>query len=173
MLGRKVADPEGIEGPKGREAEGLGLLDMETVLTGDKALKEVRGNHLESGETIHGYEMHVGVTTGPGLARPFVDLDGQSEGAVSDDGKVAGCYLHGLFAADAFRAAFLGALKDRAASGLAYDAQVEAVLDQLAAHLEAHLDLDRVLDIAQGAKGGPKEAGAVADFPLPRPRMAP
>src|SRR3546814_13129576 len=73
--------------------------------------------------------MHVGVTEGPGLARPFLELDnglrgGRREGAVSADGKAAGCYLHGLFAADAFRAAFLGRLKARAAPGRASDAQV-------------------------------------------------
>ena len=165
MLGRAVADPDGIEGPAGESAPGLGLLDVETVLTGEKALKEVRGTHLESATAIHGYEMHVGVTTGPGLARPFLDLDGRWEGAVSADGLVAGCYLHGLFAADGFRAAFLAGLKARAVSGLAYDAQVEAVLDQLAAHLEAHLDLERVLDIARGQ--------GVAHFPLPRPQRVP
>ncbi len=165
MLGRRVSDPEGIEGPAGAAAEGLGLLDVETVLTGQKALKEVRGTHLESAQAIRGYEMHVGVTTGRGLARPFLDLDGRREGAVSADGRVAGCYLHGLFAADAFRSAFLAALTRRAASGLAYDAQVETVLDRLAAHLEGHLDLDRMLHIAGG--------GATADFPLPRPRRAP
>ncbi|GAB4225160.1 MAG: cobyric acid synthase [Kiloniellaceae bacterium] len=165
MLGRRVADPEGIEGPAGAGAEGLGLLDVETVLTGEKALKEVHGFHLESAIAIRGYEMHVGVTEGAGLTRPFLDLDGRWEGAVSADGRVAGCYLHGLFAADAFRAAFLGALRVRETSGLAYDAQVEAVLDKLAAHLEAQLDLDRVLDIARGP--------VVADFPLPRPQRAP
>ena len=165
MLGQTVSDPDGIEGPAGEAAEGLGLLDVETVLTGDKALKDVRGIHLESATAIRGYEMHVGVTTGPGLTRPFVDLDGRWEGAVSADGKVAGGYLHGVFAADGFRAAFLAGLKDRATSGLAYDAQVETVLDQLAAHLEAHLDLDRVLDIARGVEP--------AHFPLPRPQRAP
>jgi adenosylcobyric acid synthase len=169
MLGRRIADPEGIEGPKGAAAEGLGFLDVETVLTGDKALKEVRGRHLESGVPLRGYEMHVGVTSGPGLARAFLDLDGRPEGAVSRDGQVAGCYLHGLFADDAFRAAFLGGVKARAASGLAYDAQVEDTLDQLAAHLEAHLDLDRLLEIAR-ARG---RAAEVAHFPLPRPRQAP
>ncbi len=165
MLGQSIADPEGIEGPAGEAVEGLGLLEVETLLTGDKALKEVRGTHLESARAIHGYEMHVGVTTGLGLSRPFLDLDGRWEGAVSSGGQVAGCYLHGLFADDGFRAAYLGALKDRAASGLAYDAQVETVLDQLAAHLEAHLDLDRMLDIAGGK--------VVAHFPLPRPQRAP
>ncbi|MGF1592840.1 MAG: cobyric acid synthase [Kiloniellaceae bacterium] len=165
MLGRRVADPQGIEGPAGAAAEGLGLLEVETVLTGEKALQEVRGRHLESGAAVRGYEMHVGVTGGPGLARPFLDLDGRPEGAVSDDGQVAGCYLHGLFADDGFRGAFLGTLKERAGSGLAYEALVEATLDRLAAHLESHLDLDRVLAIA-GARG-------VAHFPLPRPQRAP
>lgn len=169
MLGRRIADPDGIEGPAGAAAEGLGLLDVETVLTGDKALQEVHGIHLESATRLRGYEMHVGVTTGPGLTRPFLDLGGRWEGAVSGDGQVAGCYLHGLFAEDGFRAAFLGALKDRADSGLAYDAQVEAVLDRLAAHLEAHLDLDRVLAVARGGAG----AAVVADFPLPQPQRAP
>jgi adenosylcobyric acid synthase len=174
MLGRRVSDPQGVEGPAGATAEGLGLLEVETVLTGEKALKEARGRHVESGAAIAGYEMHVGVTAGPGLARPFLDLDdglggGRPEGAVSPDGKAAGCYLHGLFAADGFRAALLGSLKARAASGLAYEAAVEAILDALAAHLEAHLDLDRILEIAQvhsGARGLPH-------FPLPRSQRAP
>jgi len=165
MLGRRIEDPEGIEGPKGAAAEGLGLLDIETRLTGEKALQEVQGRHPESGAAVRGYEMHVGVTEGEGLNRPFLDLNGRPEGAISNDGKVAGCYLHGLFADDGFRAAFLAGLKDRAASGLAYDALVEQTLDRLAAHLEAHLDLDRIMEIA-GTRG-------VAHFPLPRPRQAP
>jgi cobyric acid synthase len=136
-----------------------------------EALKEVRGRHPESGTEVRGYEMHVGVTTGAGLARPLLDLAGRPEGAVSADGKVGGCYLHGLFASDAFRAAFLASLRDRAASGLAYEAQVEATLDALAAHLEAHLDLDRLLAIARA--GGQPGKGAVAHFPLPRSRQAP
>jgi adenosylcobyric acid synthase len=171
MLGTRVTDPEGIEGPAGASAEGLGLLDVETRLTGEKALKQVQGLHLRSGTAVRGYEMHVGVTTGPDLARPLLDLDGRPEGAVSADGKVGGCYLHGLFASDAFRAAFLGALRARAVSGLAYEAQVEVTLDALAAHLEAHLDLDRVLAIARA--GGQPGNEAVAHFPLPHSRQAP
>ncbi|MGF1628822.1 MAG: cobyric acid synthase [Kiloniellaceae bacterium] len=165
MLGRRLADPQGIEGAAGAAAEGLGLLDVETQLTGEKALQEVWGVHPESGAPISGYEMHVGITAGEGLARPFLDLDGRPEGAISESGQVAGCYLHGLFADDGFRAAFLSSLRDREVSGLSYDAQVEAALDSLAAHLEKHLDLDRILAIA-GARG-------VAHFPLPRPQWAP
>ncbi len=149
MLGRRIADPEGIEGPPG-EAEGLGLLDLETVLAGDKTLVEADGVELASGEAVRGYEMHVGATAGPALDRPFLRLAGRPEGAVSDDGKVLGGYLHGLFAADGFRHAFLSRLKLRAVSGLAYEAEVERTLDALADHLEKHLDLDRLLAAARG-----------------------
>ena len=148
MLGRRIADPEGIEGPPG-EAEGLGLLDLETVLAGDKTLVEAEGQEVESGETVRGYEMHVGLTRGPALERPLLTLAGRPEGAVSEDGRVLGCYLHGLFAADGFRHAFLSRLKLRAVSGLAYEAEVERTLDALADHLEAHLDLDRLLAAAR------------------------
>ena len=149
MLGRRIADPEGIEGPPGG-AEGLGLLDLETELAGGKTLVEAAGVEARSGEAVWGYEMHVGKTDGPALDRPFLTLAGRPEGAVSEDGRVLGCYLHGLFAADGFRHAFLSRLKLRAVSGLAYEAQVEGTLDALADHLETHLDLDGLLAAARG-----------------------
>jgi adenosylcobyric acid synthase len=149
MLGRRIADPDGIEGPPGA-AEGFGLLDLETKLTGDKTLVEAAGVEIESGEAVEGYEMHVGETGGPALERPLLTLDGRPEGAVSEDGRVLGCYLHGLFAADGFRHAFLSRLKLRAVSGLAYEAEVESTLDGLADHLETHLDLDGLLAAARG-----------------------
>jgi adenosylcobyric acid synthase len=94
--------------------------------------------------------MHVGVTTGPGAARPMIDLDGRAEGAVSADGRVAGCYLHGLFAADAWRRAFLAQLGAVPDPALDYDAGVEATLDRLADHLDRHLDIGALLEIAYG-----------------------
>ncbi len=148
MLGRRIRDPEGIEGRPG-EAEGLGLLDIETRLSDDKTLVEAAGLEVESGEAVRGYEMHVGATEGPGLARPMLRLGDRPEGAVSVDGRVRGCYLHGLFAADGFRHAFLSRLKLREVSGLAYEEGVERTLDALAEHLEAHLDLDRLLEAAR------------------------
>jgi adenosylcobyric acid synthase len=150
MLGERITDPDGIEGPAGAVA-GLGLLAVETVLTGAKTLVETAGVETTTGETVRGYEMHVGVTRGSGTARPMLRLDdGRLDGAVSADGRVMGCYLHGLFTSDAFRHAFLARLSPgRRSSGLAYEAQVERTLDALADHLAAHTDLDALLAAAQ------------------------
>ena len=154
MLGRSLDDPQGIEGPAG-SVPGLALLDIETEMTGDKTLAEVTGEHPATSTTVRGYEMHIGRSSGAGLARPFLSLrngaGSRPEGAVSPDGRVAGCYLHGLFAGDAFRHAYLSSIKTRAHSGLAYEAEVERTLDSLADHLAAHLALDRILEIAHGA----------------------
>jgi adenosylcobyric acid synthase len=146
MLGRRIADPEGVEGPPG-ETEGLGLLDLDTVMTADKRLERVRGRHIESGAAVEGYEIHIGRTEGPALARPFLEIEGRPEGAVSEDGLVAGAYVHGLFGSDGFRAAYLAGL-GAPASGLAYGATVERTLDALADHLETHADVDALLALA-------------------------
>jgi len=152
MLGRRIADPDGIEGPPG-EADGLGLLEIETVLGGEKALVAIEGRELSSGVPVRGYEMHVGRTRGPGLDRPMLELDGRPDGAVSADGRVMGCYLHGLFGSDAFRHAFLARIKERAASGVAFEHQIDATLDALADHLEGCLDVDRLLTLARNRAG--------------------
>jgi adenosylcobyric acid synthase len=148
MLGRRIADLNGVEGPAG-EAAGLGLLDLETTLASEKTLAEVHGREVASGEEIRGYEMHIGRTDGPALARPMLDLAGRPDGAVSADGRIMGCYVHGLFAADRFRQAFLARLRDRAPSGVVYEREIEATLDALAEHLEASGDLDGLLRLAQ------------------------
>ncbi len=153
ILGRWLRDSEGVEGAPG-ESQGLGLLEVETELGGDKTLTEASGVEVASGQAVRGYEMHVGATRGPDLARPMLELAGKPEGAVSKDGRDMGCYLHGLFAADGFRHAFLSRLKARATSGLAYESQVEATLDALAEHLEIHLDLDALLKAAQARRAG-------------------
>jgi adenosylcobyric acid synthase len=147
MLGMQLDDPDGTEGPAGSCA-GLGLLDVTTVLSGAKTLTEVSGRDVVTGMSVRGYEMHIGTTSGPGLARPMLALDGHADGACSADGRVMGCYVHGLFAADEFRHAFLNRLRQRDASGVAYDALVENLLDGLADHLDRHADLDRLLEIA-------------------------
>ncbi|HER26629.1 MAG TPA: cobyric acid synthase [Rhodospirillales bacterium] len=148
MLGHKLSDPGGREGPAGT-LEGLGLLDVETILSDDKTLETVIGQDQASGEKIHGYEMHIGLTEGPDRARPWLKLsDGRGEGAVSGDGKIRGTYVHGLFAADQFRHAFLENIRSGRGDALAYESQIEQTLDGLAAHLETHLNLDALLDAA-------------------------
>ena len=140
MLGSRIADPQGIEGPPGA-APGLGLLDIETVLTGDKTLRPVAGRGMTGEARLEGYEMHVGQTSGPALARPFLHLDGQGpHGAVSGSGKVAGAYVHGLFQAGAWRAAFLGELGARS-SGADHGDVVDQALDEIAGVLEVALDV--------------------------------
>ncbi len=146
MLGRVVSDPEGIEGPPGEEA-GLGLLDVATVMTADKRLTEVAAVHRATGQPFRGYEIHIGRSRGADLARPFARVAGAPEGASSADGRVTGSYLHGMFRDDGFRAAWLAGFG--VAAGLAYDAGVERVLDALAAHLEAHLDVGGLIAAAR------------------------
>jgi adenosylcobyric acid synthase len=146
MLGRRIADLDGIEGPAGA-AEGLGLLDVETVLTADKRLEPAEGEAF--GAPFRGYEMHMGATTGPDCARPFATLSGgTADGAVSEDGRIAGTYVHGLFADDRQRSAWLMRL-GAGPSVVAHDALIEETLDRLAAHVAAHLDLDRLLKLAR------------------------
>jgi adenosylcobyric acid synthase len=147
MLGRSIADPEGIEGPAGDSA-GLGLLDVTTVMSDDKRLTRVTAEHAASGARFDGYEIHIGRTEGPDCARPFARLDGAPEGAVSADGRVMGSYVHGMFADDGFRAAFLAGLGG-AGAATGYRAGVEATLDLLAAHMEAHLDVPGLLALAR------------------------
>ena len=147
MLGRTIADPAGIEGPPAT-VEGLGLIDVATTLSDSKRLEPVRGS-TSDGAAFAGYEMHMGVTAGPDCARPFARLaDGTADGATSPDGRVMGTYVHGLFADDRQRAAWLA----RLAAGptkIAYGDLIERTLDALAAHLAAHLDLDRLLTLAR------------------------
>ncbi|MBE7220432.1 MAG: cobyric acid synthase CobQ, partial [Caulobacteraceae bacterium] len=140
-------DPEGIEGPPGACA-GLGLLQVETVLGGDKTLTAVDGVSVADGVAFAGYEMHVGRSGGPDAARPLVRFaDGVPDGATSPDGRIAGCYVHGFFAHDAQRAAWVTRLGGTT-SDLRYEQTVEATLDALADHLARHVDLDQLLAIA-------------------------
>ncbi|WP_207388347.1 cobyric acid synthase [Lichenihabitans psoromatis] len=148
MLGRSIADPEGVEGPPS-SAVGLGLLDVETVLGGRKTLRRVAGRSVDGGAAFEGYEMHMGRTQGPDCERPMLRFeDGRPDGATSPNGRVSAAYVHGLFADDRQRADWLSRL-GAAPSTLNYEADVERVLDALAAHLETHLDLDRLLSLAR------------------------
>lgn len=148
MLGRSVADPHGIEGPAGAVA-GLGLLDVTTVLAGDKQVRAVRGEAL--GARFSGYEIHLGETDGPDRARPLGRLDdGRAEGATSADGLVAGSYVHGLLGEAAQRRAWLARI-GVAGCGPDHTADIDAALDAIAARIEAHVDVDGLVALARGS----------------------
>jgi adenosylcobyric acid synthase len=148
MLGRSIDDPQGIEGPRGR-VDGLDLIDVETVLTGEKRLAEITGKTVAEEIPFRGYEMHVGITAGPDTQHPVLRFeDGRLDGAASADGRVAGAYVHGLFADDRQRKAFVASLGG-VASDFSYDLMIDDTLDALADHLGAHVDLDRLLSLAR------------------------
>ena len=147
MLGREIIDAQGIEGAAGRYP-GLGLLDVATEMHRQKHLTRTEATYLATGDHVSGYEIHIGDTTGPDCARAWLSVDGRPEGAASPDGRVRGCYLHGLFVSDPFRRAYLTELGG-AASTIGYEAAVDETLDALAAHLETHCDVDQLLRLAQ------------------------
>jgi len=147
MLGQRISDPDGIEGDAGEEL-GLGLLDVETSLTGDKTLEQVKGIEPATATPVQGYEMHIGLTEGPDRHTPWFHLDdGREEGARSPSGQVLGTYLHGVFASDQFRHDFLSSLREHRQGGAAYEAGVEQALDALATHLDGCLDLDALFEL--------------------------
>src|SRR5262249_13388106 len=136
-----------IEGPAG-STQGLGLLEVETVLSREKRLQQLDGS-TDDGVPFAGYEMHMGVTTGCDCARPFARrADGSPEGAVSADGRIVGTYIHGLFAHDRQRAAWLARL-NAGPSAVAYQPLIDQTLDRLAAHIAGNVDLDRLLSLAR------------------------
>ncbi|MEI9922205.1 MAG: cobyric acid synthase [Bradyrhizobium sp.] len=146
MLGQTIADPDGIEGPAAT-VDGLGLLDISTVMSADKSTRLVQGIHSATGAPIQGYEIHLGRSEGRDCIRPIVTIEGRPDGASTADGRVQGTYVHGLFTGDAFRKAWLANLG--IASTLAYESQIESALEALADHLETHLDIEAILGIAR------------------------
>ncbi|WP_245818973.1 cobyric acid synthase [Marivita hallyeonensis] len=150
ILGTRIDDPEGIEGPPGT-TEGLGLLNVTTRMQPGKTLTRVQARHAATGAAMDGYEIHIGETTGPDCDRPFSHFDQVPDGAISESGRVMGTYLHGLFSKGAFRHAFL-AERGQHSGGADYTATVEQTLDALAEHMESHLDIDAILKVARASK---------------------
>jgi len=146
MLGLAIEDPNGLDGAPGAAA-GLGLLNVTTLMQGDKQLRSVAATHCSSGLPVQGYEIHLGSTQGEDCARPMLMIGTRADGAISSDGCVQGTYVHGLFSSDAFRAHWLANLG--LTSQIGFEARVEQALDALATHVESHLDLDAILAIAQ------------------------
>ena len=148
LLGRRVHDPAGVDGSPG-SAEALGLLDVETTMVADKTVQAVTGVCAVSGVPVSGYEIHAGRTRGPDCERAVFEIGGRRDGALSVDGRVAGTYLHGMFANDAFREQWLRRAGATALPGYGYAAAVEAALEALAEHVENAVDVDALLAAAR------------------------
>ena len=146
MLGESILDPEGLDGPAG-ETNGLGFLKVITRMEAKKTMRKVQACHFSSGLDVKGYEIHLGKTSGIDCQRPFAKVDYKPEGARSQDDRVQGTYLHGLFHADDFRRLYLKGL-GAPESHFMYEETINKVLDQLADHIEKNLDVDSILAFA-------------------------
>ncbi len=151
MLGKTISDPDGVDGRPGK-VEGLGLLDVDTVMAGKKHVTLTEACALPNREPVSGYEIHMGETEGPDCTRAWLEVEGRPEGAASANGRILGSYLHGIFSSDAFRAQFLAKLGVK--SETVYEDGVEQTLDDLADHLEQNMNLDLLLDLAQPPQRG-------------------
>ena len=146
MLGRTVSDPEGLEGEAGTVA-GLGLLPVDTVIAADKRTRAVTGTDVG----FTGYEIHAGVTRVDAGALPLLRMaDGTVDGAVARDGRIAGCYVHGLFDRANARAHLIAPF-GIAPDGFDQHEVIDAALDSIAATLEHALDIDALIALARTA----------------------
>ena len=148
MLGETVSDPDGHDGPPGR-ADGLGLLKVDTMMTSEKRVLPVSGENTLTQETLKGYEIHTGKTHGVDSKRTFATLNGTEDGARSPDNRIQGTYLHGAFASDGFRHAWLNSIRAIEGAQFSYEAQVDAALDALADGVEAAADIDQIFAMAR------------------------
>jgi adenosylcobyric acid synthase len=164
MLGQKVLDPMRVESDL-QEITGLGLLDMETELLGEKVTTQVRARLLwpelaDPADQVHGYEIHMGQSRVLGPATPLLEIVERNgkpvqvkDGLISSDGRVWGSYLHGLFDNDGLRHRLISRLmsvddveltKERLGS---FRRWKDEQYDKLASHLRNHLDMDLIYQI--------------------------
>jgi adenosylcobyric acid synthase len=150
ILGRKISDPHAIENPSPATVDGLGLLDVSTVMYPEKTLRRFSSVTPE-GSNVAGYEIHIGKTSGPETQRPMIFLDGVPEGALRSDDLVAGCYIHGLFTSDSYRSEFLSAFRGKdglSAAGFEYEKLMDDTIDELADEMERSVDVYAIASIA-------------------------
>jgi len=152
MLGRRIHDPQGIEGTPG-SCDGLGWLDMETTLRQHKQLRNATGTLAGTDVAVRGYEIHAGISGGPALGRSAVLLDHGPDGARSDDDSVLGTYLHGVFDAPAACDELLAWAGLARPSSPDIRALREASIERLADAVIDHLDTTKIQQILEGSAG--------------------
>jgi len=162
ILGRRVSDPDGVEALSAGEAEGLALLDVVTIMLTAKETHQAVAELLIAGfqvaprsaKRLEGYEIHMGETILGKTVEPFAHIVSRSgkdveilDGAVTRDGRIFGTYLHGIFHNSSFRGAFLNRIRRKKGMAERVPAEQSDPYDKLAAHLEQHLDMERLLGI--------------------------
>lgn len=147
ILGKSISDPNGLEGDI-PQIYGLGLLEISTELRPEKTVKNSKPQSVEHNITLDGYEIHMGHTSGEDCNRPMIDFGTHKDGAISKQGNVKGCYLHGLFGSDEYRSVILKAAGYKGSANLSYRQSVEDALDELAKEMESWLDVDGLLEKA-------------------------
>ena len=145
MLGKHLHDPHGIEGAAA-SMDGLGLLDFETTIEKQKELKLVEGQFCFDAAKVTGYEIHMGVSRGPALENPAIQLTDKVEGALSDDNQIMGTYLHGLFDQTSALSSLLKWAGLNETTSFDYKALREQELDRLADEMQKHIDIDLLLE---------------------------
>ena len=156
ILGLNLSDPYGVE-TEGVTEEGLGLLQVETVLLKEKVTANVEAVSHPSSLILHpsvrGYEIHMGETTLSGDVKPVFVINKRNEdavdipdGAVTKDGRCWGTYIHGIFDNDGFRSHFLNSIRrDKGLDVLDRAAKKDDGFDRLADVLKEHLDMNRII----------------------------
>jgi adenosylcobyric acid synthase len=148
ILGDAIHDPQGLEGEPGSLA-GLGLLQVETTMQPEKRVASISGHCGRTGLALCGYEIHIGHTSGTDTQRPFAVLDGHPDGAVSASGQIEGTYLHGAFSNDEFRGSWAQGVGEGPKTAINYNQLVESALEELADHVQASGDIDRIFSCAR------------------------
>ncbi|MCQ2268927.1 MAG: cobyric acid synthase [Bacteroidaceae bacterium] len=146
ILGREVLDPDGVEGSI-HQLPGLGLLPTSTSMTGEKITRQV-SFPFKGHEGLKGYEIHMGETKMLEQAEPFVVFpDGHTDGCFVNQ-KCMGTYIHGILDNDSFINYLLEPYLDKLDhSEIDYQAYKEEQYDKLAAHVRAHVDVQKLYEI--------------------------
>lgn len=148
LLGKAIHDPDLVDGNV-ESIQGLGLLDVVTVMEGEKSTKQVSGYCVRSNTAVDGYEIHMGKTSGADTFRPMLELSTGVDGAISSNGCIEGTYVHGIFSSDAYRSWWLDTLVAGSSSKLQFELEIDHELDVLADGLEASLDVDSLIEDAR------------------------
>lgn len=145
MLGNKLHDPHGIEGDVA-SMDGLALLDFETTLEKQKQLELVKGHFITDKAVVSGYEIHMGISEGPALKNPAIQLPNKVDGVISDDSQIMGTYLHGLFDQTSALSHLLKWSGLNETMSFDYEALKEEELDRLAEEMQKHINIDLLLE---------------------------